>query len=138
MTHGQMSQFVFPVPETWQTRPALKEHAINLAAEDPPPQKTRARPLIYIYDLPAIYNSRMLQYRPGKSPGVALQSFSIVLSKTCKPCLHPCFCSAEASLARLAPTLLALSMRLRANVNIHLHASTSLFQLTKVLFDLVR
>lgn len=35
--------------------------AMPPAALDPPPQPTRKRPLIYIYDLPPAYNTRMLQ-----------------------------------------------------------------------------
>ena len=33
------------------------------AAADPPAAPTRKRPLIYVYDLPAEFNSRLLQYR---------------------------------------------------------------------------
>lgn len=33
------------------------------AAADPPPAPTRARPLIYVYELPPIYNQLLLAYR---------------------------------------------------------------------------
>jgi hypothetical protein len=33
------------------------------AAADPPASKTRLRPLIYVYDLPPAYNTRMMQVR---------------------------------------------------------------------------
>lgn len=50
------------------TAPAayLKEHiGIPAAGWQVPPaeMQDRLRPLIYVYDLPAEYNSRMLQYR---------------------------------------------------------------------------
>ena len=51
--------------ETWQDRPVLRGFIKAPAAKDPPPEASRARLLIYIYDLPAIYNSCMLQYRAG-------------------------------------------------------------------------
>lgn len=42
-------------------RPWLKPHVHTPAARDPKPGETRKRPLIYVYDLPAIYNSIFLQ-----------------------------------------------------------------------------
>lgn len=42
-------------------RPWLKPHVHTPAARDPTPGETRKRPLIYVYDLPAIYNSIFLQ-----------------------------------------------------------------------------
>ena len=39
--------------------PAARWHAQSTEEH----QSTRLRPLIYVYDLPAQYNSRMLQYR---------------------------------------------------------------------------
>lgn len=47
-------------------RPWLKPHVHTPAARDPTPGETRKRPLIYVYDLPAIYNSIFLQYREDK------------------------------------------------------------------------
>ena len=44
-------------------RPWLKPHVHTPAARDPEPGATRKRPLIYVYELPAIYNSVMLQVR---------------------------------------------------------------------------
>ncbi len=45
-------------------QPWLRDAAEEpLAARDPPPAPTRLRPLIYIYDLDPLYNSRLLQYR---------------------------------------------------------------------------
>lgn len=41
-------------------RPWLKLYAKNLAAAEPPP-KERLRPLIYVYDLPSDFNTRLLQ-----------------------------------------------------------------------------
>ena len=46
-------------------RPQLQNLTHNPSAEEVPPRHARARPLIYIYDLPTIFNSRMLQYRAG-------------------------------------------------------------------------
>ena len=42
-------------------RPWLKPFVHTPAARDPKPGDTRKRPLIYVYDLPAIYNSVFLQ-----------------------------------------------------------------------------
>ncbi len=44
-------------------RPWLRPHTVTPAALQ---GKTRMRPLIYVYDLPAEFNSRMLQYRLNK------------------------------------------------------------------------
>ena len=44
-------------------RPWLKMHVSTPAAQDPPPALKRKRPLIYIYELPPIYNQLLLQYR---------------------------------------------------------------------------
>jgi len=45
-------------------RPWLKPHVMPVpAALDPPPRSSRKRPLIYVYDLPPEFNSRLLQYR---------------------------------------------------------------------------
>ena len=41
-------------------RPHIAPHAVTPAAADPPPEQ-RLRPLIYVYDLPAEFNTRMLQ-----------------------------------------------------------------------------
>lgn len=42
----------------------LKQNIIiPAAAADPPQRKLRIRPLIFVYDTPSEYNSRMLQYR---------------------------------------------------------------------------
>lgn len=46
-------------------RPWLRE---LIAAPAAAPMATRKRPLLYIYDLPAEFNSRMLQYRLNKVP----------------------------------------------------------------------
>ena len=51
------------------SRPYLENLTNNPSSEDLPSHHARRRPLIYIYDLPTIFNSRMLQYRHGaKSP----------------------------------------------------------------------
>ena len=42
-------------------RPWLKPHVHTPAARDPKPGDTRKRPLIYIYELPPIYNTLLLQ-----------------------------------------------------------------------------
>ena len=58
--------------------PAARWHAHS--TETPPPPSLR--PLIYVYDLPAQYNSRMLQYRwgcPLFSPAVVLHQASAAL-----------------------------------------------------------
>jgi hypothetical protein len=47
-------------------RPWLKRYVHTPAARDPKPGETCKRPLIYVYDLPAIYNSVFLQYREDK------------------------------------------------------------------------
>ncbi|KAG2450529.1 hypothetical protein HYH02_005030 [Chlamydomonas schloesseri] len=45
-------------------RPWLSSHVREPpAALEPPPQPTRKRPLIYVYDLDPLYNARLLQYR---------------------------------------------------------------------------
>jgi hypothetical protein len=41
-------------------RPHIAPHVVTPAAADPPPDQ-RLRPLIYVYDLPAEFNTRMLQ-----------------------------------------------------------------------------
>ena len=41
-------------------RPWLKPHAVNPAAAELQPA-TRLRPLIYVYDLPSDFNTRLLQ-----------------------------------------------------------------------------
>jgi len=38
------------------------------AAADPPAAKTRLRPLIYVYDMPPAYNTRMMQASGRTSP----------------------------------------------------------------------
>lgn len=43
-----------------EERPWLKPHAVNPAATEPQPA-TRLRPLIYVYDLPSDFNTRLLQ-----------------------------------------------------------------------------
>jgi hypothetical protein len=43
------------------SQPWLAENIRLPAAADPPVLKQRLRPLIYIYDLPSDYNTRMLQ-----------------------------------------------------------------------------
>ena len=45
-------------------RPWLRPH---IATPAPLQRKMRMRPLIYVYDLPAEFNSRMLQYRLNKA-----------------------------------------------------------------------
>lgn len=49
-------------------RPWLKPYAKNPAAAEPPP-KERLRPLIYVYDLPSDFNTRLLQYRGDQRLG---------------------------------------------------------------------
>lgn len=45
-------------------RPWLNPHAtISPAAADPPEKPARKRPLMFVHELPADYNTRMLQYR---------------------------------------------------------------------------
>lgn len=46
-------------------RPWLKPFVHTPAARDPEPGASRKRPLIYVYELPAIYNSVLLQVRAG-------------------------------------------------------------------------
>lgn len=48
---------------TPDNRPWLKDLALTPAAEDPEPGSTRLRPLIYVYELPPMYNQLMLMYR---------------------------------------------------------------------------
>lgn len=48
-------------------RPWLADHIRTPAAEDPLPGSTRKRPLIYIYELPPLYNQLLLQYRNGRN-----------------------------------------------------------------------
>lgn len=43
------------------TQPWLKPHVSTPGAADPPLNKTRKRPLIYVHELPSAYNTRMLQ-----------------------------------------------------------------------------
>ena len=45
------------------TQPWLKPHVYTPGAADPPLNKTRKRPLIYVHELPSAYNTRMLQVR---------------------------------------------------------------------------
>ncbi|KAL4428361.1 hypothetical protein ABPG75_002450 [Micractinium tetrahymenae] len=47
-------------------RPWLKPLVHTPAAKDPEPGSSRKRPLIYIYELPAMFNQVMLQYRPDR------------------------------------------------------------------------
>eukprot|EP00884_Botryococcus_braunii_P008777 jgi/Botrbrau1/17900/Bobra.50_1s0001.1 len=58
----------FPdVPGDELARPWLLEAMVPPpAAADPPVLKKRLRPLIYVYDLPPDYNSRLLEYRVDK------------------------------------------------------------------------
>jgi len=44
-------------------RPWLEMHIKTPAAQDPPPALRRKRPLLYVYELPPIYNQLLLQYR---------------------------------------------------------------------------
>ena len=44
-----------------EERPWLKPNVRTPAAADPPASSTRLRPLIYIYDMPPAYNTRMMQ-----------------------------------------------------------------------------
>ena len=44
-----------------EERPWLKPNVCTPAATDPPTAKTRLRPLIYVYDMPPAYNTRMMQ-----------------------------------------------------------------------------
>jgi len=46
-----------------EDRPWLTPHAQNPASADPPLTPMRRRPLIYIYDLPSDFNTRLLQVR---------------------------------------------------------------------------
>lgn len=50
-------------------RPWIKPHVHTPAAQDPEPGATRRRPLIYIYELPAIFNTHMLQVGWGHAAG---------------------------------------------------------------------
>ena len=43
------------------TQQWIKPHVYTPGAADPPLNKTRKRPLIYVHELPSAYNSRMLQ-----------------------------------------------------------------------------
>ncbi|PSC76758.1 exostosin-like glycosyltransferase [Micractinium conductrix] len=45
-------------------RPWLRDVALAPASKDPEPGATRKRPLIYVYELPPMYNNVLLQYRP--------------------------------------------------------------------------
>ncbi|PSC69932.1 exostosin-like glycosyltransferase [Micractinium conductrix] len=47
-------------------RPWIKDLVHTPASKDPEPGATRKRPRIYVYELPALYNAWMLQYRPDK------------------------------------------------------------------------
>jgi hypothetical protein len=51
-------------------RPHIAPHVVTPAAADPPP-KQRLRPLIYVYDLPAEFNTRMLQVQTAENAAVA-------------------------------------------------------------------
>lgn len=48
-------------------RPHIKPHVVTPAAADPPAQQ-RLRPLIYVYDLPAEFNGRMIQVGTPSAP----------------------------------------------------------------------
>lgn len=48
-----------------QARPWIAAVATD-AVHDLQQQRSRKRPLIYVYDLPSIYNTRILQYRVAK------------------------------------------------------------------------
>eukprot|EP00884_Botryococcus_braunii_P019031 jgi/Botrbrau1/5811/Bobra.0155s0033.1 len=63
-----------PLPDPRKAKPWLKPVFVPPpSAGDPPPSATRLRPLIYVYDLPADYNTRLLQYRfPSNSCGYRL------------------------------------------------------------------
>lgn len=45
------------------SRPWIKGQVHTPAAKDPAPGAARLRPLIWVYELPADYNSLLLQYR---------------------------------------------------------------------------
>ena len=49
-----------------ESRPWLSPHIRTPAAFDPP-TPTRPRPLIYVYDLPPIFNTRLVQYRVDRN-----------------------------------------------------------------------
>jgi hypothetical protein len=51
----------------WEERPWLKHLIVDHSVKIYESQQEKLRPLIYVYDLPPIYNSRMLQYRSGNS-----------------------------------------------------------------------
>lgn len=50
-------------------RPWLKPFVHTPTARDPEPGATRRRPLIYVYDLPPMFNALMLQVGVKKSGG---------------------------------------------------------------------
>ncbi len=53
-------------PSRLAMQPWLRDVVVEpAAAQDPPPAPTRLRPLVYIYDLEPLYNSKLLQYRCG-------------------------------------------------------------------------
>ncbi|KAG2431439.1 hypothetical protein HXX76_009454 [Chlamydomonas incerta] len=56
-----------PIPKAAIEEVIPKHHqnvaTFPVAARDPPPAPTRRRPLIYMYDLDPLFNTRMLQYR---------------------------------------------------------------------------
>jgi hypothetical protein len=58
------------------TMPWLKDLVRAPAAEDPPALKERLRPLIYVYDLPAEYNQRLLQVPTGPADTTHLRAHS--------------------------------------------------------------
>lgn len=86
-------------------RPWLKPHVHTPAAREPKPGETRKRPLIYVYDLPAIYNSIFLQVcklpvlyqRRGKwHPASRVGGCNALWSQTSR-------CACRTHRARLAP-----------------------------------
>jgi hypothetical protein len=64
---GRLSCLSAAVIDSWTCcsdmtaeRPWLKPHAVTPSAAEPQPA-TRLRPLIYVYDLPSDFNTRLLQ-----------------------------------------------------------------------------
>ncbi|PNH08796.1 putative beta-1,4-xylosyltransferase IRX10 [Tetrabaena socialis] len=52
------------LPSSIAQRPWVASQVVEPpAAMEPPPKDTRRRPLIYVYDLEPLYNSKLLQYR---------------------------------------------------------------------------
>ena len=56
-----MMPCVCAAPGLEEERPWLKPNVRTPAAADPPAANTRLRPLIYVYDMPPAYNTRMMQ-----------------------------------------------------------------------------